>query len=156
MPADRRIRASARTRLVAVQVLYAQAINIKTINTKAINTKQHNDLFETLAIENNLSAMACTRAQAIVTHSTRFDDKIRATLDEKWAFDRLEVIVRVILQAATFELYTTDASPKTLVSDYIAMAGAFDLGPGIGLINAVLQRLIDDKIENKTENIDQK
>jgi len=73
------------------------------------------------------------------------DRMIVSALSEDWTLGRLEVVLRAILRAGTFELaHRPDLPPKVTISEYVAVADAFYAGKEPGLVNGVLDRLARD------------
>jgi N utilization substance protein B len=70
------------------------------------------------------------------------DRQISAALTPDWPLARLEVILRAILRAGTYELIARpDVPTRVAISEYIDIAHAFFAGKEPGLVNGVLDRL---------------
>lgn len=70
------------------------------------------------------------------------DGMIDAALTNEWTTDKLEVLLRAMLRAATYELIARgDIDVRVIISEYVDMAHAFYDGPEPGLVNGVLDRL---------------
>ena len=70
------------------------------------------------------------------------DRLIGDALAENWTLDRIEVLLRVILRAGTFELLACPETPaRVVVSEHVAVARAFFDDPETGFANGVLDRL---------------
>ena len=70
------------------------------------------------------------------------DNMIEPTLSGNWTIERLEVILRAILRAGTFELIGLPETPaKVIINEYVDVSKAFFTGTEPGLVNAVLDRL---------------
>lgn len=70
------------------------------------------------------------------------DRMIDSALSDDWSAGRLELIVRQILRAGTFELLErSDIPMRVVISEYVDVAHAFYGGPEPKLVNAVLDRL---------------
>ncbi len=70
------------------------------------------------------------------------DRMIDGALSAEWSAERLELVVRQILRAGTFELLErSDIPMRVVISEYVDVAHAFYGGPEPKLVNAVLDRL---------------
>lgn len=70
------------------------------------------------------------------------DASIAPVLAKEWTIERLEVVLRAILRAGTYELLVrTDIPPRVVISEYVSVAHAFFAGKEAGLVNGVLDRL---------------
>jgi len=70
------------------------------------------------------------------------DPIITDALTPEWPLDRLEVILRAILRAATFELVARiDTPARVVITEYVDVAHAFFAGKEPGLANGVLDRI---------------
>jgi N utilization substance protein B len=72
----------------------------------------------------------------------RLDQTIAAALTDEWPLARLETILRVLLEAAAYEIvHRRDIPPRVTLSEYVHIADAFFAGKEPGLANGVLHRL---------------
>lgn len=70
------------------------------------------------------------------------DKLIENILAEGWRMDRLEVVVKAILRAATFEMLGTTKVPRPVViNEYVNITKAFFSGQEPAFINASLDKL---------------
>jgi transcription antitermination protein NusB len=70
------------------------------------------------------------------------DGRIAAHLIEGWSFDRLEVVLRAILRAGTYELVARPDVPlRVAISEWVDLAHAFYAGKEPGFVNGVLDRI---------------
>lgn len=70
------------------------------------------------------------------------DRAIGGALSEKWTVERLEVLLRCVLRAGTYELLArSDVPARVVISEYVDVAHAFFSGDEPGLVNGVLDRL---------------
>ncbi len=70
------------------------------------------------------------------------DRAIAAALPEDWPLKRLEMVLRAILRAATYELLVrADVPPRVTINEYLDIAHAFFSGKEPGMVNGVLDRL---------------
>jgi N utilization substance protein B len=70
------------------------------------------------------------------------DEMIAGACDEKISAARIEILLRAILRAGTYELYRHSKIPTgVIINDYVDVAHAFFGASEPGLVNAVLDRL---------------
>jgi N utilization substance protein B len=79
----------------------------------------------------------------VVKKGADIDAMISGSLSAGWELDRIEPLLRAILQAGVAELWMgkADVPPKAVISEYTDVARSFYDGPEVGLVNAVLDRL---------------
>lgn len=69
----------------------------------------------------------------------RLDEMISGALTTDWTVERLQLLVRLILEAGVFELTErADVPPRVAINEYVNLAHAFFDGAEPGLINGVL------------------
>jgi N utilization substance protein B len=83
---------------------------------------------------------------AIVTgvsmDTATLDDMIAGALDAKVSAGRIEILLRAILRAGTWELHNhSPIAASVIINDYVDVAHAFFSAKEPGLVNAVLDRL---------------
>jgi N utilization substance protein B len=83
---------------------------------------------------------------AIVTgvpgYQTEIDKAIAACLSESWTLARVDSILRATLRAGAFELIARkDVPARTVIDEYVAVAGDFFSGDEPGFVNAALDRM---------------
>ncbi|MGE0653399.1 MAG: transcription antitermination factor NusB [Alphaproteobacteria bacterium] len=70
------------------------------------------------------------------------DGMIGGALTTDWTVDRLQILVRLILEAGAFELTERpDVPPRVAINEYVNLAHAFFDGAEPGLINGVLDAI---------------
>lgn len=70
------------------------------------------------------------------------DGLIGPVLCDEWTMKRLEMLLRAILRAGTYELRARhDIPPRVVISEYVEIAHAFFAGNEVGFVNGVLDRL---------------
>jgi N utilization substance protein B len=88
------------------------------------------------------TALLSTLVEGVVAKRSDLDAMIAAVLDPNWAFERLQLLLRVILRAGAYELSElTDVPARAAVAEYVDLAHAFFDGKEPGLANGVLDRL---------------
>jgi N utilization substance protein B len=77
--------------------------------------------------------------EGVIANRAGLDSRIAAALSPDWTVPRLEILVRLILEAGVFELTgLPDVPPKVSINEYVNVAHAFFEGAEPGLINGVL------------------
>jgi N utilization substance protein B len=67
---------------------------------------------------------------------------IEPLLAKTWDYDRLDVILRCILQLGTFEMLSRVEVPaKVIIGEYVDLADAFFSGSEPGIVNGILDRV---------------
>ena len=70
------------------------------------------------------------------------DAMIGDALSEDWPMDRLELVLKAILRAGTYELLALgDVPPRVVINEYVDLTHAFFAGNEAGLVNGVLDHL---------------
>jgi N utilization substance protein B len=73
------------------------------------------------------------------------DALMAGALSREWPLDRLEVLLRAVLRAGTYELLASPAvPPKVVITEYVKVANAFFGAGETGLVNGVLDRIARD------------
>lgn len=81
------------------------------------------------------------------THNERtaLDERIAPALARDWPLSRLEIIVRAILRAGTYELtHRLDVPTKVILNEYVEVTKAFYDDDAPGFVNGVLHKLAQD------------
>lgn len=69
-------------------------------------------------------------------------DMISAALADDWPLRRLEIVLRCILEAGTYELLArTDTPARVILDEYVELAHAFYANAEPGMVNGVLDTL---------------
>jgi N utilization substance protein B len=67
---------------------------------------------------------------------------IASALMAGWSVERLEIVLRCILRAGTYELATPGRLPaRAAINEYVELAHEFYAGPEPGMVNGILDRL---------------
>ena len=84
----------------------------------------------------------CDVVRGVTRERENLDGLITAALAKGRTVDRLEILLRLILEAGAWELTARgDVPARVVVSEYLGVADAFFEGDQPGLVNAVLDRL---------------
>lgn len=80
--------------------------------------------------------------RGVTSRRAELDRIIAAALTSDWTVERLEILLRRILEAGTYELTErTDVPPRVVITEYVDVAHAFYSGAEPGLVNGVLDKL---------------
>lgn len=80
--------------------------------------------------------------RGVAARREEIDDILSQALQGQWSFDRVELILRAVLRAGTWELLAnTTVAPHIIINDTIDVAHAFFAGREPGMVNGVLDRL---------------
>ena len=140
VPRDRRSAA----RLAAVQALYQIDIGGGAVDDIIAEFTAHRpgvESDEAPPLKTD-PALFAEIARGAVARRDELDALITGALAEGWTMDRLELLLRAVLRAGTFELLARPETPaKVAIDEYVDVAHAF-FGEGVpGLVNGVLDRL---------------
>ncbi len=77
--------------------------------------------------------------EGVIAARPHLDAAIARSLATDWTVERLEILVRIILEAGVYEITSMpDIPPKVSINEYVNVAHAFFGGAEPGLINGVL------------------
>lgn len=80
--------------------------------------------------------------RGVISRKGEVDEMIQSTLGSKWTVDRLEVLLRAILRAGTYELMArADIPAKVIINEYMDVAHAFFSEGEPKMVNGVLDKL---------------
>ena len=80
--------------------------------------------------------------QGVGARRADIDDVISAALSNKWAFERVEIILRAILRAGVYELEARkDIPARVVITEYVDIAHAFYDGQEPRMVNGMLDRI---------------
>lgn len=78
----------------------------------------------------------------VTEHSVTLDEMLAGAFDAKVSAARVEILLRAILRAGTYELHNHGKIPAgVIINDYVDVAHAFFGAKEPGLVNAVLDKL---------------
>ena len=78
----------------------------------------------------------------VTQHTGNLDEMIAGALDPKFSAGRIEILLRAVLRAGTYELYHHAKIPAgVIINDYVDIAHAFFAAKEPGLVNGVLDKL---------------
>jgi N utilization substance protein B len=131
-------------RLAAVQGLYQIALSPESADVlirrfcdnPAVLLQEEQTV---IAVDGELFGMIIS---GVPKHQANLNTMIAGALDARLSLDRLELLLKVILRAGTFELlHCPDIQEGIIVNDYVDVAHGFFNAKEPALINAVLDRL---------------
>jgi N utilization substance protein B len=80
--------------------------------------------------------------RGVTQRRASLDAMIGGALTTDWTVERLQILVRLILEAGVFELTERqDVPPRVAINEYVNLAHAFFDGAEPGLINGVLDAI---------------
>ena len=131
-------------RLAAVQALYQIDLTDATARGVVSEFKRHrlDGKGEDEIFGKADQALFTELVDGITTRIADLDAQIVTALTTDWTIDRLEIILRAILRAGTYELMVSlDVPARVAISEYMEIAHSFYAGKEPGLVNGVLDRL---------------
>ncbi len=129
-------------RLAAVQTLYAYRVGeadataplaeyIATIQEEAGGIAERAD-----------TALRDRLIEGVEQEADALDAQITLQLQDGWTLERMDMLLRVLLQLGGYELQRESATPTgVIISEYTDIAEAFYDDKQVGFVNAVLQKL---------------
>ncbi len=139
-PGDRRSAA----RVAAVQALYQAEVGGGAIEAVIVEFIEHRlgvAIDEVPAVEADAGLFA-ELARGATVRRDELDALISGALAEGWTMERLELVLRAVLRAGTFELLARPEVPaRVVIDEYVDVAHAFFANGVPGLVNGVLDRL---------------
>ncbi len=133
-------------RLAAVQALYemdmAGAAADPILGAFLENRWRANGKDDAAALVEPDGELLADLVRGVAARREELDRMIEPALSAKWTLERLEVVLRAILRAGTYELLVRgDIPPRVVINEYLEVAHAFFAGAETGLVNGVLDRL---------------
>src|SRR3546814_4903281 len=78
--------------------------------------------------------------EGVAREEDALDDMLAAVLDEEWTIERVELLLRVLLRTAVFELSERLEVPaRVVISEYVDLTSAFYDGREIAFVNGLLE-----------------
>ncbi len=80
--------------------------------------------------------------RGVIDEQRQIDKAINDLLREGWVLKRLDITLRAIMRAGTFELmFCKDIPAKVCISEYTSMANAYFNAPEAGMANAIFEKI---------------
>jgi N utilization substance protein B len=131
-------------RLAAVQALYQMemtGVSADAVIVQFFDPEVRRQWSETSPAEFD-RGMFSQIVKGVAKQRDEFDRIVGAALSADWTVDRLEIILRSILEAGTYELTErTDVPPRVTITEYVDVAHAFYSGAEPGMVNGVLDKI---------------
>jgi N utilization substance protein B len=131
-------------RLLAVQALYQRVVSDQSSAEVLREFMQHRvgEEVEGLKHASVNRDLLSELVEGVAKEEGTLDDMLAAVLDEDWTIERLEILLHVLLRAATFELSERLEVPaRVVISEYVDLANAFFDGRETAFVNGLLDRL---------------
>lgn len=138
--------ARSAARLTAVQALYQLAMSGGTVERTiaqftAGDARSRSDEDEGPIAEADKGFFA-ELVRGTHARQAQLEEMLTAALDESWPAERMEFLLKAILQCGAYELLAQPAVPaRVVISEYVRVADAFFEGKEPALVNAVLDRI---------------
>jgi transcription antitermination protein NusB len=131
-------------RLAAVQALYQMDLTdggVGVIASEYENLHLGSEIEGERYLEADLSWFRGILA-GVVLNQKRIDPMIHRALTPDWPLARIDILLRAILRAATFELMERANVPaRVAINEYVDVTHAFYSGDEPGMVNGVLDRV---------------
>jgi transcription antitermination protein NusB len=131
-------------RLLAVQALYQRALSSQSAAEVLREFLQHRVEEEVEGLKHGAvnRDLLSELVEGVAKEEATLDDMLAAVLDEEWTIERLEILLHMLLRAATFELSDRLEVPaRVVISEYVDLANAFYDGRETAFVNGLLDRL---------------
>jgi N utilization substance protein B len=137
------------SRLAAVQIMY----QLSMTDTSVVEVINHYEsLLTSKTLDESMSMMAApdtsfVKDLVIGTYPQieSIDEIITKYLDESWSIDRIDVLLLNILRCGVYEIKDAlSVPPKVVISEYLSISDAFYDSKISGLVNAVLDKVVND------------
>ncbi|NBC34599.1 MAG: transcription antitermination factor NusB [Alphaproteobacteria bacterium] len=87
-------------------------------------------------------ALFAAIVRGVARRRSEIDRAIEGALGPQWSFQRLEVLLRMILRAGVWELLENRmAGTRVVIAEYLDLSDAFFTGREPAMVNAVLDRI---------------
>lgn len=142
------------SRLAAVQALYQLPFGDKTVDEIAKEFMTGNIGREVIAedmeagTEDFVPVMPAEPTlfagilSSYAENAEQINEMIKASFNEEWSSDRVEMTLTAILQAGTAELMSYPETPVAIIiTEYIDIAKSFYDGPEVKVTNGILDRI---------------
>lgn len=79
--------------------------------------------------------------EGVCAHRTDLLELMKPHLAKDWTIERLPSVLRIILQAATFEIHHTDVPHPVVINEYIELARDFYADTEVAFVNGILDNI---------------
>jgi transcription antitermination protein NusB len=130
----------SRARLAAVQALYQLDLSDAPAETVIAELRERGQDEEGLGDADD--ALFTDIVHGVVANRDELDGLLKEMLASDWNLPRLEVVLRAVLRAGTYELLARLEVPaRVVLNEYVDIAHAFFSGKEPKLVNGVLDRI---------------
>lgn len=137
------------SRLISVQIIYSTDISNQDTLEEDIKEKVRN-----FATENDITSqdfnkkLSTELVTKTISHKKEIDHSIAKHLSKHDSIDKLNFVLKSILRCATCELIYLSTPYKVIIDEYIKITKDFFASPEANFINAMLDKIIQDKKQN--------
>ncbi len=125
-----------RAREYALQILFQLELTGSKISDEVFQ-----EFWEGNDEEQEVKEFTCQIVENTRAHISEIDEIIKKAA-ENWAIDRMAVIDRSILRAATYELiYRTDIPPSVVINEALEIAKKYSTEESAPFINGILDKI---------------
>ncbi|MSP48788.1 MAG: transcription antitermination factor NusB [Alphaproteobacteria bacterium] len=131
-------------RLAAVQALYQMEMTGAGATAALADVRLRDgavsdDAVAGIAVD---EAMLIDLVEGVTQRREEIDLRISGHLVEGWSFERLELVLRAILRAGTYEIVARPDVPlRVAINEWVDLAHAFYSGKEPGFVNGVLDHI---------------
>ncbi|MEW6600393.1 MAG: transcription antitermination factor NusB [Nitrospirota bacterium] len=132
-----------RSREYALQILFQL-----DMTGKAFTEEVWNEFWEGNAEDDEVKQFARDIVASTLNHINEIDEIIKKAA-ENWSIERMAIIDRNIIRAATYELYyRTDIPGSVVINEAIEIAKKYSTEESASFINGILDKIarLDDKL----------
>ena len=136
-----------KSRIIALQALYAYQISGTTIDVLLKHIKSNQESEEIISYAKSLSMLTIDNLKDIDVYIT--DNA------HNWEFDRISLIDKLVLRLSLAEMiYEESVPPKVSIVEGVEIAKEFGTESSGGFVNGILDsvynKLVDNKVEDKS------
>ena len=136
-----------KSRIIALQALYAYQISETTIDVLLKHIKSNQESDEIISYAKSLSILTIDNLKDIDVYIT--DNA------HNWEFDRISLIDKLVLRLSLAEMiYEESVPPKVSIVEGVEIAKEFGTESSGGFVNGILDsvynKLVDNKVEDKS------
>ena len=133
------------SRIIALQVIYAQEFNGSNINDTFKHMLDPNEIPDKSVIE--YSKHLCNLT---ISNKYNVDSIIKSRL-KNWDFSRITIMDRLILRMSLSEmLYEDKVPPKVSIAEGVEIAKEFSTNDSSSFINGILDAVYNQKVKEET------
>lgn len=139
------------SRIIAIQTTYSMIIGKREFKElpKVLNDIKDNFIFingiEKQTLQVNIDFISKLLIYMFET-SEGLEQEIKLHLSKDWRYERISIIIQVILKIAISELLCLNTLPEIVINEYTTISSGFVDEKEVGFINGLLQK-ISDKIK---------